>query len=106
MEVDSREVRQVGRVTDPATVKQLWLLAKHGIRPKWEATRKEAEEMTRILVRYTVGFGLIEVLLEDPKIQDVALNSPYGSSPIYLVHEDYDECLTNIIPTEADAVSA
>ena len=45
MEVDSRQVRQVGRVTDPATVKQLWLLAKHGIRPKWEATRKEAEEM-------------------------------------------------------------
>ena len=45
MEVDSRQARQVGRVTDPATAKQLRFLAKQGIRPKWEATRKEAEEM-------------------------------------------------------------
>ncbi len=41
----SRQAKQAGRVTEPATAKQLWLLAKHGICPKWEATRKEAEEM-------------------------------------------------------------
>ena len=68
-------------------------------------SKEQTDDLTKILVRYTVGFGLIEVLLEDPKIQDVAINSPYGSSPMFLVHEDYDECLTNIIPTEADAES-
>ena len=41
----NRQVKQVGRVTEPATAKQLGLLAKLGIYPKWEATRKEAEEM-------------------------------------------------------------
>jgi len=39
----SRQAKQAGRVTEPATAKQLGLLAKHGICPKWEATRKEAE---------------------------------------------------------------
>ncbi len=67
--------------------------------------KEQVEDLTKILVRYTVGFGLVEVLLEDPKIQDVAINAPYGSAPIYIVHEDFDECMTNIIPTEADVES-
>jgi len=68
-------------------------------------TETKIMDLTRILVRYTVGFGLIEVLLEDPKVQDIAVNAPYGTAPMYLVHEDFDECLTNIIPTETDAES-
>ncbi|MEK6967149.1 MAG: type II/IV secretion system ATPase subunit [Nanoarchaeota archaeon] len=61
--------------------------------------QKEIEELTRILVRYTVGFGLIEVLLQDDKIQDITINSPMGQIPIFVVHQDYDYCVTNIIPT-------
>lgn len=68
-------------------------------------SKEDVEDLTKILVRYTVGYGLVEVLLEDPKVQDIAINAPYGSAPIYLVHEDFDECITNIIPTEADAES-
>ena len=41
----SRLVSNVGRVTDPATEQQLGLLRRLGIRPKWEATRIEAEEL-------------------------------------------------------------
>ena len=41
----SRQAKRAGRVTEPATAKQLWLLVKLGIYPKWEATRQEAEEM-------------------------------------------------------------
>ena len=62
----------------------------------------EVEELAHILVRYTVGFGLIEILLQDEKIQDIAINSPAGSSPIFIVHSDYDECVTNIIPSPED----
>ncbi len=61
--------------------------------------QKEIEELTRILVRYTVGFGLIEVLLQDEKIQDITINSPMGQIPIFVVHQDYDYCVTNITPT-------
>ena len=41
----SRPARQTGRVTEPASRKQLELLANFGIYPKWQATRYEAEEM-------------------------------------------------------------
>ncbi len=68
-------------------------------------TEDELEELTQILIRYTVGFGLIEVLLSDPAVQDITINSPMGSSPIFLVHGKYDECKTNIIPSVSDAES-
>ncbi len=66
---------------------------------------KELNELTMILIRYTVGFGLIEVLLEDQKIQDITFNSPAGQSPLFIVHEDYGDCKTNIIPSISDSES-
>lgn len=66
---------------------------------------KEIEELTNVLVRYTVGFGLIELLLQDPKVQDITINSPMGQTPIFLVHQDYGECRTNIIPTLPESES-
>ena len=65
----------------------------------------ELEELSRILVRYTVGFGVIEALLEDDKIQDITINSPLGQVPIFIVHQDYDNCRTNLVPTIKDAES-
>lgn len=66
---------------------------------------KDLHELTMILIRYTVGFGLVEVLLEDPKIQDITFNSPAGQAPIFIVHQDYGDCKTNIIPSVSDAES-
>ncbi len=66
---------------------------------------KELDKLTKILVRYTVGFGLIEVLLQDEKIQDISINSPMGHVPIFIVHSDFDDCKTNIIPTPNEAES-
>ncbi len=66
---------------------------------------KETEELAEILVRYTIGFGLIEVLLKDEKIQDITANSPMGRLPLFIVHQDYDDCMTNIVPTVNDADS-
>ncbi|HLC58227.1 MAG TPA: ATPase, T2SS/T4P/T4SS family [Candidatus Nanoarchaeia archaeon] len=65
----------------------------------------EVEELAHILVKYTVGFGLIESLLQDPDVQDIAINSPAGTTPIFLVHSKYDECITNIIPSPEDVES-
>jgi len=55
-------------------------------------------------VRYTVGFGLIEVLLQDEKIQDITINGPIGQTPIFIVHQDYGECVTNIVPSRDDGI--
>ncbi len=66
---------------------------------------EEIEKLTNILVRYTVGFGLIEVLLSDDKVQDITINSPMGQIPIFIVHQDFEDCVTNIMPTRSEAES-
>jgi len=58
-----------------------------------------------ILVRHTVGFGLIEVLLQDKKLQDIVLNAPISMTNIFLRHQDYEECSTNILPSQEDVDS-
>lgn len=60
---------------------------------------KDRDELAEILVRYTVGFGLIEVLLQDEQIQDISINSPMGRMPMFVVHGEFGDCTTNIIPT-------
>ncbi len=65
----------------------------------------EIDELATILVRYTIGFGLIEVLLQDDKIQDITINSPMGRIPMFIVHADWTDCKTNIFPTPLEAES-
>lgn len=90
---------------DPERIRQVFFNIGHDLIEELANYRKirlrskEIDELTNILVRYTIGFGLIEVLLQDEKIQDVTINSPLGQSPMFIVHQDYDECRTNITPT-------
>ncbi|HLC58185.1 MAG TPA: type II/IV secretion system ATPase subunit [Candidatus Nanoarchaeia archaeon] len=62
----------------------------------------ELEGLAKILVRYTIGFGLIEVLLKDKKIQDINVNGPIGESCLFIVHQEHDECSTNIVPNQEE----
>ena len=66
---------------------------------------KQIAQLADILVRYTVGFGLLEILLQDEKVQDIMVNGPIGQTPIFLVHQDYGDCVTNIIPSREDSDS-
>ncbi len=66
-------------------------------------TADEIDEMANILARYTAGFGILEVLLADSKIQDIYVNSPIGTMPIFIGHDEFEECETNLIPTREDA---
>jgi type IV secretory pathway ATPase VirB11/archaellum biosynthesis ATPase len=66
---------------------------------------KERDELVDIIVRYTVGFGLIESLLSDEKIQDISINSPMGRIPMFIVHQDFGDCTTNILPTQTESES-
>jgi len=65
----------------------------------------DLNKLATILVRHTIGFGLIEVLLQDKKLQDIVLNAPIPLTNIFLRHQDYDECSTNILPSQEDADS-
>ncbi|MBW2985041.1 type II/IV secretion system ATPase subunit [Candidatus Woesearchaeota archaeon] len=97
--------------TDPERMRQVFynvgsdliqeLVEQRGLRLR----AREIDELTSILVRYTIGFGLIEVLLQDEQIQDVSINSPLGQIPMYIVHGEFGDCVTNILPTKKEAES-
>jgi len=61
--------------------------------------------LSEIVTRYTVGYGILELLLSDKQVTDVYLDSPLGAKPIYLVHSKYGQCQTNIQYPESDAES-
>ena len=66
---------------------------------------EELDALTGILNRYTSGLGVLELLISDPKVEDIYINSPIGDSPIYLTHQDFEDCETNLIPTKEEAES-
>lgn len=65
----------------------------------------DLNKLAAILVRHTIGFGIIEVLLQDKNLQDISLNAPIPQTNIFVRHQDYDECSTNILPSQEDADS-
>ena len=64
---------------------------------------EKLEQLANILTRYTAGLGILELLLSDEKIQDISVNAPIGIIPIYVFHQDFEECETNLIPSREDA---
>ena len=68
----------------------------------YEVSEQRLEELSSILTRYTAGLGVLDLMLQDENIQDIAINSPIGSSPVYIFHGVYQECETNIVPSRED----
>ena len=97
--------------TDPEKTRQVFFnVARDLIRDLSESKKikldyNELNKLSAILVRHTIGFGLIEVLLQDKNLQDIALNAPISLNPIFLRHQEFDECMTNIIPSREDVDS-
>ena len=97
--------------TDTERTRQVFFnISKDLIRDLGEAKNvylsyEDLNKLATILVRHTIGFGLIEVLLQDKNLQDISLNAPIPKVPIYVKHQDYDECFTNILPSFEDANS-
>ena len=97
--------------TDPEKTRQVFFNISRDLLKELSETRRvkldydELNKLSKILVRHTIGFGLIEVLLQDKKLQDIVLNAPIPINPIYLRHGEFDECSTNIIPSREDADS-
>ncbi|UZE93786.1 MAG: type II/IV secretion system ATPase subunit [Candidatus Pacearchaeota archaeon] len=96
---------------DPSRIRQVFFnIARDLIRELAETKKislsyRQINKLAVILVRHTIGFGLVEVLLQDDKIQDIMINAPIGIVPIFIRHQEFDECNTNIIPSHEDAES-
>ncbi len=65
----------------------------------------QLNKLAKILVRHTIGFGLLEILLQDKNLQDIFLNAPIPQTNVFVRHQEYDECTTNILPSQEDADS-
>ncbi len=97
--------------TDPERTRQVFfnvsrdLLQELAKNKKIKLPYSQLNKLASILVRHTIGFGLIEVLLQDKNLQDIVVNSPVTLNPIFIRHQEYDECSTNIIPSQEDADS-
>ncbi|MFC1685790.1 ATPase, T2SS/T4P/T4SS family [Nanoarchaeota archaeon] len=70
---------------------------------KVSVSYRQLNKLASILVRHTIGFGLVEVLLQDENLQDIVINAPIGQTPIFLRHGKWEECTTNILPSSEDA---
>lgn len=68
-----------------------------------ELGKGEVQELAEIVARYTVGYGILEILLSDRNITDIFLDAPIGHKPIYIVHSKFGQCQTNIYYTEDEA---
>jgi len=97
--------------TDIARTRQVFFNISRDLLQELAATKKislsynELNKLATILVRHTIGFGLIEVLLQDPNLQDIVLNAPIALNPVFVRHGKFDECISNIIPSQEDADS-
>jgi len=102
---------QTEEFLDPERTRQVFFNVSKGLLSELSKSKgiplnhRDLSKLSRILVRYTIGFGLIEILLMDNKLQDVVLNAPIAQNPIFVRHQKYDECVTNIIPSSEDASS-
>ena len=79
------------------------LIADLAARSNIKLNVNKLETLATILTRYTAGLGILELLLQDEKIQDISVNSPIGTLPIYIFHQDFEDCETNLIPSREDA---
>jgi flagellar protein FlaI len=56
------------------------------------------EKTIYILKREIYGFGILDPLVRDPKVEDIQIPSP--GIPARVIHSDYDRLITNIVLNE------
>lgn len=71
---------------------------------------ERARKLASVVARYTVGLGVLEHLLEDPRVTDVYSDAPCGAQPLYisvnLGDERVSDRLTTNITFAPEAVAA
>jgi len=65
-----------------------------------EAFKESGETNNQYIKRWYLEYGILEHLLFDAKVLEINLNPPGYKTAIRIVHADYDECVTNIYPTD------
>ena len=97
--------------TDPERTRQVFfnvardLISELAVNKGIKLSYGDLDLLANILVRHTIGFGLLEILLQDKNLQDIVLNAPIPLNPIFVRHSEFDECFTNVFLSQDDADS-
>lgn len=65
-------------------------------------------ELCDVVVRYTIGLGIFELLLEDPRLEDIYIDAPCDKNCIYVTldnvsgYNTHMRCRTNLIASERE----
>ena len=70
---------------------------------KIRITPEEMEDLAEIVTRYTIGYGVVEIVLSDRQLTDIYFDAPLGEKPIYMVHSKYGQVQSNLIFTPDEA---
>ncbi len=83
-------------------------LAKDRVGATGRELDREAEDLSKVLCRYTAGYGVLEALLKDDNVQDVYVDAPSGQVPVQVVLRTENlpsvrrKCRTNLLMGRRD----
>ncbi len=60
---------------------------------------ESSEIKTPLLFRWIRQHGILDYLMNDARIQEININPPEFQSPFRIIHEEFDECRSNIYPS-------
>ena len=76
-----------------------------------DAVEKVIEDMCDIIYRYTVGMGVFEVLLADPKLEDIYIDAPCDRNRIHVTmngiagNNSHIKCRTNLVVDKKEVMN-
>jgi type IV secretory pathway ATPase VirB11/archaellum biosynthesis ATPase len=76
-----------------------------GLDKKYEELKELREKFERrdfsdqLLNIWIKKHGILDYLLSDPHIQEVNINPPEFQTPMIVIHDEFEECMTNIYPS-------
>ena len=62
--------------------------------------KKNGETKNQFIKRWYLEYGILEHLLFDDKVLEININPPGYKTAMRIVHADFDECISNIYPTD------
>lgn len=80
-----------------------------GLGKKRQEELREVERLSNILTKYTAGYGVLETLLIDPRVEDIYVDAPAEQNKVYVEIKGpkkiREKCMTNIFLSSKDMKS-
>ena len=76
-----------------------------------DTVEKTIEDMCDIIYRYTVGMGIFDVLLSDPKLEDIYIDAPCDRNRIHVTmngvagNNSHVKCRTNLVVDKKEVMN-